>query len=129
VCRDLVAHEATGEWSKMAPFRVLSVDIECQGRKGCFPEADKDAVIQIASVVQRLGDDEPFLRTVLTLNTCAPIAGAQVQSFEREEDMLCWCGCHLAVSSTQNACMALCRALQVMGPMRNSLPAFCTFQV
>jgi DNA polymerase delta subunit 1 len=75
----------------MAPFRVLSVDIECQGRKGCFPEADKDAVIQIASVVQRMGDAEPFLRNVLTLNTCAPIAGAQVQSFEREEDMLCRC--------------------------------------
>jgi DNA polymerase delta subunit 1 len=75
----------------MAPFRVLSVDIECQGRKGCFPEADKDAVIQIASTVQRMGDSAPFLSNVLTLNTCAPIAGAQVQSFEREEDMLCRC--------------------------------------
>ena len=31
--RDLVSHKAEGEWSKNAPFRILSVDIECQGRR------------------------------------------------------------------------------------------------
>lgn len=29
----LVSHAPEGEWAKMAPFRILSVDIECQGRK------------------------------------------------------------------------------------------------
>lgn len=29
----LVSHPPEGEWAKMAPFRILSVDIECQGRK------------------------------------------------------------------------------------------------
>ena len=29
----LVSHEPQGQWAKMAPFRILSVDIECQGRK------------------------------------------------------------------------------------------------
>lgn len=77
--RDLIAHKPEGEFSKMAPFRVLSVDIECAGRKGCFPEAEKDAVIQIATVVQEVGAPKPFLNCVLTLNTCAPIAGAQVR--------------------------------------------------
>lgn len=39
----------------MAPLRVLSFDIECAGRKGIFPEANVDPVIQIASVVQVQG--------------------------------------------------------------------------
>ncbi|XP_023636370.1 DNA polymerase delta catalytic subunit isoform X2 [Capsella rubella] len=43
---DLISHAAEGEYSKMAPFRVLSFDIECAGRKGHFPEAKHDPVIQ-----------------------------------------------------------------------------------
>ena len=33
---DLVSHAPEGEWSKVAPFRILSFDIECAGRKGQF---------------------------------------------------------------------------------------------
>jgi DNA polymerase family B, exonuclease domain len=88
-CRDLIAHETTGAWSKMAPFRILSMDIECQGRKGCFPEPEKDKVIQIATTVQHVGEKEPFLRHVLTLSSCSAIPAAQVESFDREEDLLC----------------------------------------
>ena len=36
---DFIAHNPEGEWSKVAPFRILSFDIECAGRKGektCF---------------------------------------------------------------------------------------------
>lgn len=29
-----IAHEPEGEWAKVAPFRILSFDIECAGRKG-----------------------------------------------------------------------------------------------
>jgi DNA polymerase delta subunit 1 len=29
----LVSHAPEGEWAKLAPFRILSLDIECQGRK------------------------------------------------------------------------------------------------
>jgi DNA polymerase delta subunit 1 len=47
--------KSEGEWNKIAPLRVLSVDIECQGRKGHFPEADKDPVIQIANVLSVYG--------------------------------------------------------------------------
>lgn len=53
-----------------------------------FPEAQRDAVIAVGSVVLRQGEREPFARCVLTLRPCAPILGSQVLSFEREEDLL-----------------------------------------
>ena len=31
---DIVSHMPEGEWSKVAPLRILSFDIECAGRKG-----------------------------------------------------------------------------------------------
>lgn len=37
---EFIAHAPEGEWSKIAPFRILSFDIECAGREGncsfCF---------------------------------------------------------------------------------------------
>ena len=48
---DVLSYPAEGEWQKLAPLRVLSFDIECAGRKGIFPEAEKDQVIQIANMV------------------------------------------------------------------------------
>lgn len=44
---DLISYVPEGEFSKMAPFRILSFDIECAGRKGLFPEAKHDPVIQV----------------------------------------------------------------------------------
>ncbi|KAH9668765.1 DNA polymerase delta catalytic subunit [Citrus sinensis] len=43
---DIISHHPEGEFSKMAPFRILSFDIECAGRKGHFPEPTHDPVIQ-----------------------------------------------------------------------------------
>lgn len=45
-------------------------------------------MIQIANICQVYGEDEPFVRNVFTLNTCAPIVGTQVFSFQKEEDLL-----------------------------------------
>ncbi|KAJ1493520.1 DNA-directed DNA polymerase [Baffinella frigidus] len=45
------SHAPDGEWGKIAPLRTLSFDIECAGRKGHFPEPEKDPVIQIANWV------------------------------------------------------------------------------
>lgn len=86
--KDLIAHEPVGEWSKMAPLRILSLDIECAGRPGIFPEAKIDPIIQIANVVTIQGQKQPFIRNVFTLNTCAPIPGAHIMSFEDEGGML-----------------------------------------
>jgi DNA polymerase elongation subunit (family B) len=50
-----ISHAPEGNWQKFAPLRVLSFDIECAGRKGIFPEAQVDPVIQIANMVTRQG--------------------------------------------------------------------------
>ena len=86
--RDLIAHKPEGEWAKMAPLRILSFDIECAGRKGVFPEANQDPVIQIANVVTRYGEKKPFVRNVFCLDTTSSIVNTQVLEFQREEDML-----------------------------------------
>lgn len=50
-----ISHSPEGDWQKIAPLRILSFDIECAGRKGIFPEASIDPVIQIANMVTRQG--------------------------------------------------------------------------
>jgi DNA polymerase delta subunit 1 len=85
---DLIAHVAEGEWAKMAPLRILSFDIECAGRKGIFPEADVDPVIQIANVVTRYGEQKPFVRNVFCLDTCSPIVNTQIFDYDTEAKML-----------------------------------------
>ena len=86
--RDLIAHPNDGEWAKMAPLRILSFDIECAGRKGIFPEANHDPVIQIANVVTRYGEPKPFVRNVFCLDTCSMIPNTQTFEFNAEEKML-----------------------------------------
>ena len=86
--RDLIAHPNDGEWAKMAPLRILSFDIECAGRKGVFPEANQDPVIQIANVVTRYGEEKPFIRNVFCLDTCSLIVNTQIFEFDAEEKML-----------------------------------------
>ncbi|XP_070670080.1 DNA polymerase delta catalytic subunit-like isoform X2 [Malus domestica] len=52
-CRDIQTLSAIlqkGNFLKMAPFQILSFDIECAGRKGHFPEPIRDPVIQRVSV-------------------------------------------------------------------------------
>jgi len=84
----LISHAPEGDWSTVAPIRILSFDIECAGRKGIFPEPEKDPVIQIANMVVRQGEKEPFIRNVFTLDTCAQIVGSQVISCSTEQDLL-----------------------------------------
>lgn len=85
---DVISRKSEGEWSKIAPLRVLSFDIECQGRKGHFPEAEKDPVIQIANVLSVYGQKTPVVQNVFTLKGCLPVVGAQVISSDTEEEML-----------------------------------------
>lgn len=86
--QDLISHAPEGAWSHIAPLRILSYDIECAGRKGVFPEAQHDPVIQIAAVVTIQGETIPLIRTIFTLRSCAHIVGAQVICFEKEAEML-----------------------------------------
>jgi DNA polymerase delta subunit 1 len=86
---DIVPRPLEGEWNKVAPLRILSMDIECEGRKGHFPEAEHDPVIQIANTITIQGHDKPLVQTIFTLKGCLPILGAQVISSDTEEEMLC----------------------------------------
>jgi len=83
-----ISHPCEGEWLKVAPLRIVSFDIECAGRKGIFPVPKIDPVIQIANMAKRQGDKEPFVRNIFTLKKCANIVGAEVYSYDKEEDML-----------------------------------------
>ena len=85
---DIVPRKPEGDWNKIAPLRILSLDIECQGRKGHFPEAEKDPVIQIANTLTVYGESKPTVQNVFTLKGCLPIVGAQVIASDVEEDML-----------------------------------------
>ncbi|KAH9310163.1 hypothetical protein KI387_038074 [Taxus chinensis] len=84
----LISHSPFGDFSKMAPFRILSFDIECAGRKGHFPEPSQDPVIQVANLVTLQGEDRPFVRNVMTLRSCSPIVGVDVMSFDTEREVL-----------------------------------------
>lgn len=88
IYKDLISHVPEGEFSKMAPFRILSFDIECAGRKGHFPDPREDPVIQVANLVTLQGEDQPIIRNVMTLKSCAPIVCVDVLSFETERDLL-----------------------------------------
>ncbi|XP_022734015.1 DNA polymerase delta catalytic subunit-like isoform X2 [Durio zibethinus] len=85
---ELISHAPEGEFSKMAPFRILSFDIECAGRKGHFPEPTHDPVIQVANLVTLQGEDQPFIRNVMTFKSCSAIVGVDVMSFDTEKEVL-----------------------------------------
>lgn len=81
---------------------------------GIFPEAEKDPVIQIASMVVRQGQRDPFVRNVFTLGTCAPIVGSHVLACRTEEELLLvgiciyllyTCPICLACTSAPSACL------------------------
>lgn len=56
--------------------------------QGHFPEPEKDPVIQIASLVTVHGQGAPVVKNIMTLDTCAPIIGAEVMSFKTEGELL-----------------------------------------
>lgn len=86
--KDIISHPAEGDYIRIAPLRILSFDIECAGRKGVFPEPEKDSVIQIANMVIRQGEKDPFIRNIFTLNTCSAIVGSQVLCYMKEDEMI-----------------------------------------
>lgn len=83
-----IAYEPDEKWSGIAPLRVLSFDIECAGRKGIFPEPEKDPVIQIANYVIRQGETEPFIRVIFCLKSCLPIVDHEVRCYDDERKLL-----------------------------------------
>ena len=77
-----------GVYSKLAPLRILSFDIECAAPKGQFPDPKHDSVIQIANIVTTQGESDAFVKNVMMTRTSIPIAGVEILSFTEEMDML-----------------------------------------
>ncbi|CAG9334215.1 unnamed protein product [Blepharisma stoltei] len=86
--QNIIVHKPEGEWSKIAPLRVLSFDIECNNNGQNFPTPDKNEIIQIGNVCKIPGTDNVIARNIFTLGGCADIADAKVFSYDKEEDML-----------------------------------------
>lgn len=84
----IIVHQPDDIWSRIAPLRILSFDIECAGRRGIFPQPSIDPIIQIANVVYLQGSSEPIIRNVFVLDTCEPIDGQDLLCFNNEWDML-----------------------------------------
>ncbi|AYV81261.1 MAG: DNA polymerase family B elongation subunit [Harvfovirus sp.] len=75
------------------PFTIASFDIECTSGDGTFPQANRDAdqIIQIGTTFSRLGESECYFQHIITLGSCDPIPGAQVESYQTEQEvMLAW---------------------------------------
>jgi DNA polymerase delta subunit 1 len=86
---DVIPLSTHGEYSKLAPLRILSIDIECSSEGGHFPIPEKDHVIQISNICVEFGaDSEPIIQKMFSFKQCADIVGVDVHSFEKEEDML-----------------------------------------
>lgn len=75
----------------IAPFVVLSFDIECVSVDGSFPHRDRDPIIQIGCVVSKnsTSSDASYEKHIFMVNTCKPLANTNVHSFQTEEQMLC----------------------------------------
>ena len=74
----------------MAPFKVLSFDIECLPPvSGGMPTPEQDPVIQVACVFARAGAlSAPYRHVVLVLAGCSPIPGAEVVPCFTERELL-----------------------------------------
>jgi DNA polymerase elongation subunit (family B) len=74
----------------IAPFKIASFDIECTSGDGAFPQANRpsDKIIQIGTVFGVYGPNNIYKKHIITLGSCAPIEGAEVESYETEKEVL-----------------------------------------
>ncbi|PBK79465.1 ribonuclease H-like protein [Armillaria gallica] len=70
------------------PLRVLSFDIECMYDTKNKSDPSIHPIIQISNLVVRMGESEPFLRVIFTLNSCDPIEGVYICSYSSEGELL-----------------------------------------
>lgn len=88
---DLVSHYPSEQWSKTAPLRILSFDIECVSKnKNQFPRPEQDPVIAIACItkVYGSGDGEYMEKRLFCLRSCAPIPDAIVSCYDSEYELM-----------------------------------------
>ena len=74
----------------IAPFKIMSFDIECRSKDGSFPQAsrDGDEIIQIGFTFNNYGNSEITKRIMISLNTCDPIPDTEVIQCKTETELL-----------------------------------------
>lgn len=79
----------SAEWSKNAPFRVLSFDIECGSRGIHFPKAKEgDPVVMISNKIKIFGTKDILVNNIFVIGGCDQISGTTIHSFETEKDLI-----------------------------------------
>ncbi len=78
------------EDTTILPLVVASFDLECYSEDGSFPipERPGDQIIQIGTTFNRYGEDECYLKHIITLGTCNPIPGVEVVACATETEVL-----------------------------------------
>ena len=74
----------------ISDLKILSFDIECTSGDGSFPQPNRieDKIIQIGSTFSRNGSEECYFKHIITLGSCDKIEGAEVESYDTEEEVL-----------------------------------------
>lgn len=88
ICKwDCVDHFESNE---IVPIIQAAFDIECTSCDGAFPQANRpdDKIIQIGTTIKEFGSDDFLLKHIITLDTCSPIEGVEVESYKTEKEVL-----------------------------------------
>jgi DNA polymerase delta subunit 1 len=72
------------------PLVIASWDLETMSGSGMFPDSSRleDQIITIGTAFQRYGEDEPYLRSAIALDTCDSIQGVDVVPCATEADVV-----------------------------------------
>ena len=78
------------EKQSISNIRIASYDLECTSGDGSFPQAnrDTDKIIQIGTTFSLNGNEDCYMKHIITLNSCSPIKGAIVESYDTEEEVI-----------------------------------------
>jgi DNA polymerase elongation subunit (family B) len=78
------------EKNAIAPFRILSYDIECYSCDGEFPQAYRkdDKIIQIGSTYTYVNQSLPYRQHIVCLGETSPIDNVIVESYKNERELI-----------------------------------------
>src|SRR5437868_49859 len=72
------------------PITIATFDIECISSDDDFPQPqkDEDKIIQISTTFRRYGENKCYFKHIITLGTCNPINGFNIESYNDESNVL-----------------------------------------
>ena len=75
---------------RMAPFKIMSYDIECVSGDDQFPQAQResDKIIQIGITLYRYGSLTCYEQHILTLKSCMAIKDTNVECYKTEKGLI-----------------------------------------